>query len=1028
METIDKKFDDISSYGCTNDGIQNLLNNNLQLSIEIVTECLTWGDQYLAHEFENDKYRTVLLLITKLALHLLSNIKNLEVFERDHLYNIGLLNIKIMHTSYIYNKKKFTILYLREVNSIIGEKKYIVIDKDDFYDAVFRYRFQSNNFTEYLLEHIQNITDSSLIQIVCLWLDIVVYYQYIVQENFHDNLKYKCIIKQKYNVTINLRLRGSFLFYLTHIPYPHMDEDEKLPSICRQHIFSKMKDPKRWTSETIRCAMGNICLITKHYSKYFQDDEEYYQWLLSIIIRKRFRRALVSTWTNDETILIHTIIDYFVENIYKNQKMIVTLGTVIDKLHKLYKKVKYESTRTKNNICYLILVSTNETSYVSDKIILACFQYIKDLDKSSHWQELEQKQVNDLLQGLEKACHYDSIQDAIIRLNMIDILINLMEFYGNIICDIFALLCTKSDAQKILRNSYEFIYYIQYHESNINEHSLQILKQNIDFSDGTYSEKVWFIEPMRVKDESEFHEATVEKWDVFVRYDMVLSGRNIELGTCVKNLSKTVHYNIFNLNEVNDEMEKEKHILTCECMIACLTNDYNQHLSELILAYKNQVKIILIVIEDDQKYCPEEPFLKFILEKYSSSLIRVNNNELNPSLINEIEHIRTKHANELAHSFYTKDPNVQSVTCTYTAKDLYKVCKENDIDKVTEYLQNIDIKVLNERVENRSTSLHIASYNGHNEIVQLLIKAGASRTIRNRPYELTPYEEARTQSTKDLFRIKIDDKEQDRLCISNDFYIEWMTASRNPRKKRDYLQQKLNYLQTCKNHQTQNVYEKLIKHMYDYINTLPLPSHKKQILHQFFEEMKEKCDPTYIIRAYTSTTFFHKYYNAFIAQHGIDFFDPFTVDLDTNYRLVKAVLKTISIVMNSKEFNKYRYCGKTYRGVLMTEKDLYKYVVNSKIMNKSFLSTSKSKETAESFIIGWKPDNSIEVLDNKSVQYAALCTYIIKTSETALDIQTISEIESEDEVLILPFSIFKVNHVRRSLTKPVEIELEEVLN
>ncbi|CAF4181259.1 unnamed protein product, partial [Adineta steineri] len=743
----------------------------------------------------------------------------------------------------------------------------------------------------------------------------------------------ECIIKQIYNLPNNLRLRGSFLFYLTFIPYPHINDDEKLASICRQHILSQMKDLNEWTSDTVHYVMGSICLITKYYAKQFKDDIEYSQSLLSIVTHTKFHQSLVSTWTNDKTILIHTIIEYFYENIDNNEKMKVILSSGIDQLQILYENIKCGS--TKMNLCYLILVSTNEESRVSEEILLAFFQYIDNPSIIRSRQDIKPREQNDFLQVLKKACRYDSIKDAVIRLNKINEL------------DQVALSCC-----------------------------------------------------------------------------------NTELAKRIKTHLQESYHNILILNECDDDMEKEKLILSCEFMIVCLTNDYHQFQSELVLVYKNQVTIVPIVFEDETKYCPEEPFLKFFLEKYSPLLIRANINELSNSLAHQIKSARQIHVQLFPSSFNTinnlNELIADSVKCTDTAKDLYKACKENEISKTKEYLQNIDIKILNQRISNGSTSLHIASYNGHNEIVRLLLKAGASRTIRNWSYELTPYEEARTQNTKDLFRIKLDKGTSDHF-INNDVYIEWMTTSRNPAQKRTYLREKLNQLKAYKNNNVGDIYRELVRRMNAYIDTLSLTNNMKQIAQQYFLEMQETLDPVYIIKAYTSGTGFHKYYNEFIAQHAIDFFDPFSIDIHIDYSIVKYLTTSIAIIMYSESFYKYRYCGQTYRGMTITEKDLYKYVVNSKIMNKSFLSTSKSKETAEVFSGCVQEQLPIQTLNEQATDIAAFCTYIIKNSETALDLEKISEFgEAESEVLILPFSIFGVKSVQRLSTNRVHIELEEV--
>ncbi|CAF1375019.1 unnamed protein product [Adineta steineri] len=677
--------------------------------------------------------------------------------------------------------------------------------------------------------------------------------------------------------------------------------------------------------------MGSVCFITKHFSELFKYDEKYYQSLLLIVSCEKFDKALVSTWTNDETILIHTIIEYFYKNFDdNNEKMLITFGAAIDKLHKLCENVK--NNLIKINICYLILASTHEESHVSDEIILEYFQHIKNQCHMIWNGDIELGEAEKFLRVLKKACHYESIKDAIIRLDKINELVDLIESDADTIREILALLSTKSDTQKILQTN-------------------------------------------------------------------------------------------------NNDMEKEYLILTSKCMIVCLTDDYTEYQSELILAYKNQVEIIPIIIENERKYCPNEPFLKFILEKYSLSLIRKNINELNDSLANEIRDIQYTQTRTLFSSFEANNNAnyrlLQPVTWTYTAEDLYKSCKENDINKVKEYLQNINIKIINECIWNRSTALHIASYNGHNEIVQLLLKAGASRTIRNHPYDLTAYEEARTQSIKNLFLMNLDNNEQDRFS-SNNIYIEWMATSQNPHKKRNYLREKLNRLQTYRNYEIDDVYKELVEHMYAYIDTLTLSNYIKQFLIQYFTKMKETRDPVYIIKVYTSTTGFHKYYNEYIAQHGIDFFDPFSVDMHVDYAIIKSLTKTIAIIMYDNSFSKYRYCGKTYRGMLLTEENLEKYIVHSKIMNKSFLSTSKSKEIAEAFS-GCEQEKFLrKTPDKQAIHISVLCTYIIKNDETALNIETISErISDEKEVLILPFSIFQVKSVQRSLMNIVQIELEE---
>jgi hypothetical protein len=101
--------------------------------------------------------------------------------------------------------------------------------------------------------------------------------------------------------------------------------------------------------------------------------------------------------------------------------------------------------------------------------------------------------------------------------------------------------------------------------------------------------------------------------------------------------------------------------------------------------------------------------------------------------------------------------------------------------------------------------------------------------------------------------------------------------------------------------------------------------------------------------------------------------------------------------------------------MIISEKDLSKYVVGCRFMNVSFLSASKNKEVAEVFCG-----------QNQAAGFSVLCTYVIYNKNkrrTALDIELMSWFPSEEEVLILPFSPFYVFDVIRSSDRPERIEI-----
>jgi hypothetical protein len=171
------------------------------------------------------------------------------------------------------------------------------------------------------------------------------------------------------------------------------------------------------------------------------------------------------------------------------------------------------------------------------------------------------------------------------------------------------------------------------------------------------------------------------------------------------------------------------------------------------------------------------------------------------------------------------------------------------------------------------------------------------------------------------------------------------------------------------------------------------------------------------IEGYTHTSQFSRTLNRHLATNVLHYFDS-TLHDDVDYQLIKCLIDFVALCIYCQELSRYVFTGTVYRGVVMSEEDLDGYVVGSRIMNTSFLSTSKDKEVAE-------------VFSGKNQQkFAVLCTFVIYNSSnrrTALDIESISFIPHEREVLILPFSGFSVKSVTRpsDRSRPIEMKLVE---
>jgi hypothetical protein len=104
--------------------------------------------------------------------------------------------------------------------------------------------------------------------------------------------------------------------------------------------------------------------------------------------------------------------------------------------------------------------------------------------------------------------------------------------------------------------------------------------------------------------------------------------------------------------------------------------------------------------------------------------------------------------------------------------------------------------------------------------------------------------------------------------------------------------------------------------------------------------------------------------------------------------------------------------------MLITNDDLKKYEIGTKILTKTFSSTSKKLDVALKLL-----GNDWDAHDRLST----ICIYEIRNPRTALDIEQISVFQDEEEVLILPFSAFKIIdiEINKHNSHQVQIKLKE---
>ncbi|CAF1517590.1 unnamed protein product, partial [Didymodactylos carnosus] len=200
----------------------------------------------------------------------------------------------------------------------------------------------------------------------------------------------------------------------------------------------------------------------------------------------------------------------------------------------------------------------------------------------------------------------------------------------------------------------------------------------------------------------------------------------------------------------------------------------------------------------------------------------------------------------------------EPVPASTTISPFYIACRNNNVELVKELLKTMTSAAISRIEPNGSTALHIASYKGHKEIVELLLQKGANHAIINK-YNCTPLQEAKTDEIKQLI---ITRRKNTRFCCE---MVEWILATNDADYQAHEYWKKLElYVKDPKfyqfiRHIKRHYIEKELKDI-DGIDTI----------RQYFDRALTEDDPLYLIKAYTADTGFYYALNAHLAQLHLD--------------------------------------------------------------------------------------------------------------------------------------------------------------
>ncbi|CAF4044787.1 unnamed protein product [Rotaria magnacalcarata] len=324
-------------------------------------------------------------------------------------------------------------------------------------------------------------------------------------------------------------------------------------------------------------------------------------------------------------------------------------------------------------------------------------------------------------------------------------------------------------------------------------------------------------------------------------------------------------------------------------------------------------------------------------------------------------------------------------------------------------------------------SLRIASTSiGSNEVAQLLFTNNALESFENMSYPLTSYDESRRdelhtimENSSNLFHCPEEIPDFD--------YIEWSLIGNNLIEKRKQFREQIDLYKTYDNRH-HLITKLLVEIIQYYLNEYLIQEEHfsqdeaKRLEFVFEKAIEEQNYLKYFIKAYTLTNNFYRVLNRHLALYILDYFDTSLYSSSpTKYRLINCLVHIVTLLVNHPDINKYTYRGITYRGLSMTENDFKNYTIGNHILNRAFVSTSKDRSIAELFA-----GNGTQT----SAQISVLLKYTTKQNKTAIDIEPLSTIQDEEEVLILPFSVFQVkdrieNSSNMSSPALYEIDLEE---
>ncbi|CAF3367915.1 unnamed protein product [Rotaria sp. Silwood1] len=374
---------------------------------------------------------------------------------------------------------------------------------------------------------------------------------------------------------------------------------------------------------------------------------------------------------------------------------------------------------------------------------------------------------------------------------------------------------------------------------------------------------------------------------------------------------------------------------------------------------------------------------------------------------------------------------------------LYEACRDGDEERVRNLLPNYSHADLNrqEFPYGGNTCLHVAAANGHDNIVKLLLKQGSYRSSLLNSQNQSAYDMASLakESTRLSF-LRQNQTDLSSTCSSRFFeqnasdYFDVFKVEDNRDGDDDVNDKKGTDVAAKSTIQTYKTEEEK-KHEIEYSASSKAMCQSRFgrfCVNHFHSD--EPLDHQAIL----------KHLNNLLTEVDVDDADDYVkihdlvkeyeksddaieqllhlYTLETNfYRVLKkdCLPLAIPLFIHLPKLKERFFRGRVYRGMHMTYEELLMYqrameIPGTVLQTRSFSSTSMNRTIAEEFAYVKAKNNEKKFGVLLIFDFPDICDQAINLARVSMDKPCLSEYEDEQEVLILPWTLFEVKRIKKA--------------